>query len=126
MRRSSAASPDLGEAANVAPGWVHPQLAPGLVEDRPGQAVVVRVGVCADEQADVAQLEPDLAPSRRQLARAVRVGIAGVDEDDALAGPQRPRVAMRDARPGRQPQPPDAGQHPLAATDAYSSPASSA
>ena len=39
---------------------------------------------------------------------------ARVDQDDPVAGGQRPGVSMGDTRPGkRQAQAPDAGQHPL-------------
>ena len=43
---------------------------------------------------------------------------AGVDQHDAVAGRDRPGVAVRDPRPGqRQAQPPQAREHPLAAAE---------
>ena len=64
-------------------------------------------------------LQPDLARARAR-GRAIEPGscIPHVDQHDPVAGGQRPRVAVRDARPRqRQPQPPDAGHDALAPPD---------
>ena len=93
---------------------VHPQLAAGALDDRRGLPVVVGVRVRADQQPDVLELEVDLRERALEVGHRARLVHAGVDQDDAVAGRQRPGVAVRDARPGqRQPQPPDPRQHPF-------------
>ena len=69
----------------------------------------------ADDQPHVLQPQVDLR--QRQLQMPERAGLvhAGVDQHDPVALRDRPRVAVRHARPRqRQPQPPDPRQHPLA------------
>ena len=66
---------------------------------------------CSSAQVDLVQRPLEV----RERARLVH---ARVDEHDPVAGRERPRVAVRHAGPRqRQPQPPDAGQHALAAPD---------
>ena len=104
----------VGEQPHVLPGGVHPELAAGGLEDRRGEPVVVGVGVGADQQADVLDPEASLGEGEVELAQPPLAAHPGVEEDDAAVGSDRPGVAVRDAGPGqRQPQPPDAGQHPL-------------
>ena len=106
----------VGEQADVLPGRVHPQLAAGRLDDRRGEAVVVGVGVGADEQPHVLEPEAGLGEGEVELAQPSLAADPGVEEDDAAVGGDRPGVAVRDPRPGqRQPQPPDPGQHPLGA-----------
>ena len=117
-RRSSASSGSVGRVGHVPVVGVHPQLAARAVDDRGGLAVVVGVRVGADEQPHVLDLEVDLG--ERALEVGERAGLVhpGVEEDDAVAGGDRPGVAVRDAGPRqRQPQPPDAREDALAAAD---------
>jgi len=93
---------------------VHPQLAARVLDDRRGLAAVIGVRVTADEQANVLQLQS------HQLERALELGERpgfvhpGVDEHDPVARRECPGVAVGHAWPRqRQPQPPDAGEHPL-------------
>ena len=59
---------------------------------------------------------PAASSARSRLRHRAAVVHAGVHEHDPVAGLQRPGVAVRHAgQVERQPQPPDAGQHPLAA-----------
>ena len=100
----------VGEQADVLPGRVHPELAARRLDDRRGEAVVVGVGVGADEQPHVLEPEPGLGEGEVELAQPALAADPGVEEDDAAVGGDRPGVAVRDARPGqRQPQPPDPG-----------------
>ena len=63
-------------------------------------------------------LQADLLERALEVAERARLVHAGVDEHDPVAGGQRPGVAVRHAGPRqRQAQPPDAGQHALAAPD---------
>ena len=69
-------------------------------------------------QPHVLEPEADLGEGELELALAVVGRHPGVEEDDPVAGADRERVHVRDAGPRqRQPQPPDAGQHPLAAAE---------
>ena len=95
---------------------VHPELAAGRLHDRRGLAVVVGVGVRADDQPDVLEPQAGLAERELELAHRARLVDAGVDEHDAVAGRDRVGVPVRHARPGqRQAQPPQPGQHPVGA-----------
>ena len=81
------ASGSSTEPADVLPGRVHPQLAAGRVDDRPREAVVVGVGVGADQQPHVG--EPRTPPGARASSswRGPSVGRhPGVEEDDPVAG----------------------------------------
>ena len=76
---------------------------------------VVGVGVRAGHQADV--LEAQVAHRERalELLERVRLVHAGVEQDEAAVAADRPRVAVRHARPRqRKSQSVDAGQHALA------------
>ena len=75
-------------------------------------AVVVGVGVGADEQAHVLEPQPGLVERALELAQRARFVHAGVDQHDAVARGDRLGVAVRNAGPGqRQAQAPQAGQH---------------
>ncbi len=106
----------VGEQAHVLPGRVHPELATGPLDDRRRQPVVVGVGVGADQQLHVLEAEAGLAEGEVELAHPALATDAGVEEDDAAVGLDRPDVAVGHARPGKsQPQPPDPRQDFLAA-----------
>ena len=80
-----------------------------------GLAVVVGVGVRADDQAHV--LEAQVAHRERpfEVRERVRLVHARVEQHDAVAGRDRPGVAVGNARPRqRQAQAKDARQHALA------------
>ena len=95
---------------------VHPQLAAGALDDRRGQAVVVRVGVGADQQPHVLEPQPGLVERALELAQRARLVQPGVDQHHAVDRGDRERVHVRHARPGqRQPQPPEPGQHAVGA-----------
>ena len=97
---------------------MHPDLAAGALGDRRRLAAVVDVGVRADDQPHVLDLQAGLVERPLEVRHRARLVHPGVDEHDAGAGGQRPGVAVRDARPRqRQPQAPDAGDDLLAATD---------
>ena len=97
---------------------MHPQLAAARVDDVRGLAVVVGVRVRADEQAHVLEVEADLRHRPHELLERALLVQPAVDEHDAVAGGERPGVAVRHARPRqRQPQPPDPRQHALATTE---------
>ncbi len=101
---------------DVAPARVQPELAAGALDDRRRQPVVVGVRVGAEQQLDVLEAKPGLAQGEVELAHPPLAADPGVDEDDAVAGGQRPGVAVRHPGPGqRQPQPPDPRQGPLGA-----------
>ncbi len=104
----------VGVQPDMAPGRVHPELAAGVLDDRRRQAVVIGVGVGADEQPHVLEAEAGLGEGEVELAQPAAAAHPGVEEDDAAVGGDRPDVAVRDTGPGqRQAQPPDPGQHPL-------------
>jgi hypothetical protein len=106
----------VGEQSHVFPGRVHPELAAGALDDRRRQAVVVGVGVGADEQPHVLEPEARLGEGEVELAHPPLATDAGVEEDDSAVGGERPDVAVRHPRPGkRQSQAPDAGQDLLGA-----------
>jgi hypothetical protein len=95
---------------------MHPELAARGRDDRRRQAVVVGVGVGADEQLDVVQPEGGLRERPLQLRQLSLAADAGVEEDDALLAGDGPGVAVRDPRPGqRQAQAPDTRQDPVRA-----------
>ena len=95
---------------------VRPHLAARAVGDRVRLAAVVGVGVGDDHEPHVLDLQADLVERALEVAHRARLVGAGVDEHDPVAGRDRPRVAVRDARPRqREPQPPEAGEHALAA-----------
>jgi len=99
---------------------VHPELAAGGIDDRCGGAVVVAVRVGADDEADVAQLQLRLAERELELMDALLAADPGIEEDDAVAAGDRPRVDVRDPGPrARQPQPPDPGQVVLPSASTY-------
>jgi hypothetical protein len=83
---------------------VDPEVAPGGVDDRPREPVVVGVRVRADDQPHVGELEPDLGERQFELALTVVGRHPGVEEHDPAVGGDGPSVAMRDPRP-RQRQP---------------------
>ena len=102
----------------VAVALVHPDLAAGALGDRRRLPAVVDVGVRADDQPDVLDLQA--GPVERAFEVGHRAGLVHprVDQHDAGTGGERPGVAVRHARPRqRQPQAPDAGQDLLAPTD---------
>ena len=77
---------------------------------------MVGVSVGADDQPDVAELPAHLRECELELPSTVLARVAGVDEDDAVAGRDRVGVAVRRVLPRqREPQPPDAGKDALAA-----------
>ena len=95
---------------------MHPELAAGRVDDRPGLAEMVRVGVGADEQPHVLEPQSGLVERELELAQRPRLVDPGVDEHDPVARRDRPGVSVRDPGPGqRQPQPPQARKHPVGA-----------
>ena len=96
---------------------VHPQLAAGALDDRgrPG-----RSGRSARACRRAAARPPGAGRTSRARVRgcAIESGLvhAGVEQHEAVARGDRPRVAVRHARPRqRQAQAVDARQHPLAA-----------
>ncbi len=95
---------------------VHPQLAPGRVDDRAGLPVMVGVRVRADDQPHVLEAKPRLV--ERQLELAQRAGLvnSGVDQDDPAARRDRIGVDVRHPGPRQwKAQAPDAGQHAIGA-----------
>jgi hypothetical protein len=90
----------LGGAGRVLVVGVHPQLAPGGIDDRPRQAVVVGVRVRADDQAHVLELESRLVERPARVRQARRDRHAGVEQDYPLPAATRPRVAVRDPGQG--------------------------
>jgi hypothetical protein len=74
--------------------------------------------VGAGHQADVLEAKVDLL--ERSLELRLRPGLvhAGVDEDDPGSGGDRPSVAVRHSLVRkREPQPPEAWEHPLTASE---------
>ncbi len=69
---------------------VHPQLAPGALDDRRRLAPVVGVGVRADEQPHVLEAEVDLVQRALELGERAGLVRAGVDEHDARIRPRSP------------------------------------
>ena len=107
-----------GPCGEVLVARVDPELAAGARLQRGGLAAVVDVGVRADDQADVLDLPADLLQGALEVAHRPAAAEAAVEQHDAVAGGDRPGVAVRHAGPGqRDAQPPDAGEHPLAAPD---------
>ena len=105
----------FGHAPHVLVVGVHPQLAPGQLDDRGRLAIVIGVRVSADDQARV--LEPQPTHRKRALEVRKRVGLvhAGVEQHEPSIGGHRPCVAVRHAWPRqRQAQAKDARQHALA------------
>src|SRR5947209_3285340 len=112
-----------GRLRHVLVVGVHPQLAARAVDDRTGLAVVVGVRMGADEQPHVLDAQVDHVHRPFEVRERPRPVPPRVDEDDAVAGGEGPRVAVRDAGPRqRQAQAPDAGQHALAAAQLASAP----
>ena len=116
-RRSSQRAGSSPRCGHVLVVRVHPQLAPGALDDRRRQAVVVGVRVGADHQPHVLHAQARPGRARARAARNAPGSCeAGVDEHDAVAGGNRLGVHVRNAGPGqRQPQAPDAGQDPVGA-----------
>ena len=85
---------------HVAVVGVHPQLAPGRLDDRAGQPVVVRVRVGADEQAHVLQPQPGLVEGELELAHA-RPARTGRCPPAPRRSRPRSRTRSRAARPAR-------------------------
>jgi hypothetical protein len=97
---------------------VQPDLAAGAFGDRRRLTAVVHVRMRAHHEPDVLDPQAGLVERALEMGHRARLVHAGVDEHDAVARSQCPRVAVRDARPRqRQPQTPHAGQHPLPSTD---------
>ena len=89
---------------------VHPQLAARRLEDRRGQAVVVGVGVRADEKPHVVEAQPRLVERPLELAQRAGLVQPGVHQHHAVAGGDGEGVHVRHAGPGqRQAQPPEPG-----------------
>jgi hypothetical protein len=80
---------------------MHPQLAAGALDDRRRLAVVVGMGVRADEQPDVVEPEVDLLQCALEVGERARLVHAGVHEHDPVPGGQRPRVAVGHSGPGQ-------------------------
>jgi len=96
----------FGHRSNMPPRRVHPELATRRVDDRAGGAVVVAVGVGADDEPDVAQLQLRRAERQLELVEAVLAADPGVEEDDAVAAGDRPGVHMGNPGPrAREPEP---------------------
>jgi len=68
---------------------VHPQLAARGLDNRSGEAVVVGVGVRADEQAHVLEAQSGLMQRSLELRRRAGLVEAGVDEHYSVAGGER-------------------------------------
>jgi hypothetical protein len=101
----------------LVPG-VQPDLAAGALGDGDGLAAVVAMRVGDDDEPHVLEAQADLVERALEVGERARLVHAGIDEHHAVSGGQRPRVAVRDARPReRQPQPPHARQHALTAPD---------
>ena len=101
---------------------VHPELAAGRLDDRCREPVVVRVGVGADDQVDVAEPVPRLRERTLELLDRARLVDPGVDQHQSLARANRERVHVWNARPWqRKPQPPHAGQHAVGPPELASS-----
>ena len=89
---------------------VHPELAAGAIADRRRLTPVVAVGVGAGEELHVLEPEVDLVHGPLELGQRAGLVHAGVDQDYARAGGDRPRVAVRNPRPRqRQAQAPETG-----------------
>ena len=98
------------------PVRVHPHLAAGALGDRRRLAAVVDVGVGDDDQPDVLDAVARRSSARSRLAIEPRSCMPVSTSTMPSPAAQRPRVAVRDAgQVERQPQPPHAGQHALAA-----------
>ena len=98
------------------PAGVHPELAPGPLAQRRREAVVIGVGVGADEEPDVLDPEAGLGERQIEMAQAAAAADPCIEENDASLGGYRPGVSVRNPRPGqRQSQPPDPRQNPLGA-----------
>ena len=108
----------LRGARHVAVVRMHPQLATRPLDDRRRLAVVVDVRVGADEQPHVLEPQADLLERALEVGQRAGLVQTAVEQHDAVAGGDRPGVAVRDAGPReRQAQAPHAGQHALAAAD---------
>ena len=108
----------LDRAGHVLVVRVHPQLTAGRLHDRGGQAVVVRVGVGAHQEAHVLQPQPRLVQRALELAERPGLVHAGVDQHHPAAGRDREGVHVRHARPGQgQAQAPQAGHDPVGARE---------
>ena len=96
---------------------MHPELAARPLHDARRLADVIRVRMSADDEAHVLDLQAAHFHRPFEMAHRSRLVHASVYEDDPVARLQRPSVAVRNAWPWkRQPQAPDAGQHPFATT----------
>jgi hypothetical protein len=106
----------LVAGVQVPVGGVHPDLRAGSRAECRRLAAVVDVRVRTHDQPDVLGPEGGLVERPLQVCHRAGLVHARVHEDDPVAGRERPRVAVRDARPReREAQPPHAGQHALAA-----------
>jgi hypothetical protein len=76
------------------------------------------MGVRADDQPHVLDAQAGLVERALQVRHRAGLVHPGVDEHDAGAGSERPRVAVRHTRPRqRETQPPHPGDDLLAASD---------
>jgi hypothetical protein len=97
---------------------VHPQLAARGLDNRSGEAVVVGVGVRADEQAHVLEAQSGLMQRSLELRERAGLAEAGVDEHHSVAGGDRVGVDVGHPRPGqRKAQAPEAGEDPVGASE---------
>ena len=95
---------------------VHPQLASGRVDDRPGEPVVVGVRVGHGQEPHMLEPQPGLRQRELELADRARAAEPGVHEHDPAPGGQGPGVAVGHAGPREwQPEPPDPRQHTIGA-----------
>ena len=107
----------VGSAGGVFVVGVHPQLASRTVADRSRLPPVVGVCMCADEEPHVLQAQVDHVQRSLELTHRAGLVHAGIDQDDARAGGDRPGIAVWYPWPGqRKAQAPEPRQHALTAT----------
>ena len=76
----------LGGLGHVLVVGMHPQLAPGAVDDRRGLAVVVGVGVRADDELHVLHAQVDLRHRPLQVGEGSGLVHAGVEHQHTVTG----------------------------------------
>ena len=90
---------------------MHPELAARALDDGPGLAVVVGMGVRADQKLHVLEAQARLVEGPLELAQRAGLVQTRVHQHHPVAGGNGKGVHVRHAGPGqRQAQPPEPGQ----------------